>query len=231
MLLGRAVRRSVGIRATSSAAALVPAADLARVHAVLSDDLQKFNLGRSYTLAQHLAHVSVFAQRLGPLLAPWDRVVDLGAGSGILGFVSAFAYPDARFILMDNRESCCDFMLQGTRTLGLEGRVDVLHLRAESAGMDPAHRQKHAGVMARRFNGGAATAAECSAPLLQQGGFLLVSDPSPDVEAPSARWPPAGLQLLGLTVERHGDHHSLLRQSKLCGAEYPRSRRLKRRLF
>jgi hypothetical protein len=40
--------------------------------------------------------------------------------------------------------------------------------------MLPLHRHAYRGVMARRFSGGPATAAECSAPLLEQGGFVLV---------------------------------------------------------
>ena len=72
-----------------STPALIADADLARVHAVLSNGGAKFNLGGRYSMAEHLAHVSVFAAHLRPLLAPGDRVIDLGAGSGILGFVYA----------------------------------------------------------------------------------------------------------------------------------------------
>jgi 16S rRNA G527 N7-methylase RsmG len=199
--LPRAVASCATSNYTSGSGLQIPPSDLARVLGVLSNGGQAFNLGGRYSLDEHLDHVSTFAMKLRPLIKAGDRVVDMGAGSGILGFVCAFAYADVQFTLLDNRARCCEFLEAGILQLNLSERVNVLHSRAEAFGREPAHRHQYDGVMARRFSGGPATAAECAAPLLRRHGFILVSDPSADVQTHADRWPADGLGLLGLQVK------------------------------
>ena len=118
-------------------------ADLARLHTVLSNGGRKFNLSNTYTIKEHMEHVMVFASLLGPLLAPGTRIVDLGSGSGILGYMCAIMYPDAHITLLDMRHKCCDF-LQGAigelTDLGisdLRHRVTVLHVVRKGSGCLP----------------------------------------------------------------------------------------------
>jgi 16S rRNA G527 N7-methylase RsmG len=194
-----------------------------------------------------MQHASVFASMLDHYVCPGSKVVDLGSGSGLLGFIGAFMYPEVHFTLLDSRQSCCDFIQNGVRDLGIGATVTVLKSRAEAMGRSSQHRHQYDGVIARRFGPPGAT-AECSAPILRQGGFVLVSDPSPQAldkeKLGTERWPDNGLRSLGLALEANlikrggkpdatdSQHHAaLLRVVRLCGTEFPRSRRLKKPIF
>jgi hypothetical protein len=80
--------------------------------------------------------------------------------------------------------------------------------------------------------------AECSAPLLKRNGFLLVTDPDPGDLKPTAaaneRWPAAGLARLGMVLEDvciEPAFASVIRSTRRCTHQFPRSKRLKDRLF
>eukprot|EP00591_Stephanopyxis_turris_P001313 CAMPEP_0195527552 /NCGR_PEP_ID=MMETSP0794_2-20130614/29276_1 /TAXON_ID=515487 /ORGANISM="Stephanopyxis turris, Strain CCMP 815" /LENGTH=254 /DNA_ID=CAMNT_0040658481 /DNA_START=104 /DNA_END=868 /DNA_ORIENTATION=- len=234
--------------------------DLSRLHAFLSSsDHPKFNLSSRFTIAQHMEHVKALVTSLHPLLLSsptgtqqqqqQDRIVDLGSGSGVLGFICALTYPHVQFTLLESRAKCCDFLERGVIELGLSSnsnersssRVVVCHSRAETLGMSIGHRHLYDGVMSRRF-GPSGTTAECAAPLLRQGGFLLVSDPPAAALSSSpnknhhhlVRWPKNGLSKLGLTLEIRSSEMSavtMLRATESCSEIYPRSRRIKFPLF
>lgn len=51
--------------------------------------------------------------------------------------------------------------------------------------------------------------AECAAPLLISGGYLVVSEPPHSVD----RWPVSGLDKLGLKKDAHWEHNSASFQS------------------
>jgi 16S rRNA (guanine527-N7)-methyltransferase len=114
----------------------------------------------------------------------------------------------------------------------------VVQARAEEAGRDPGFRACFDIVVARSF-GRPGVVAECAAPLLARGGWLVVSEPPPSDHAPGPtaapegkdpraipeRWPDSGLALLGLeTVEniRTEFEYRVLRQRTLCPDRYPR---------
>jgi 16S rRNA (guanine527-N7)-methyltransferase len=120
------------------------------------------------------------------------------------------------------------------RRLGLQDRVSVRQDRAEAAGRDPGARGHFDGVLARSF-GRPAVVAECAAPLLRPGGWLVVSEPpgsSPDgpPDFPSdppraARWPAGPLRQLGLVPDRlmhEESDYQTLRQTDPCPDRFPR---------
>jgi 16S rRNA (guanine527-N7)-methyltransferase len=105
----------------------------------------------------------------------------------------------------------------------------VLQKRAEAAGRDPEYRAGFDAVLARSF-GRPAVVAECSAPLLKVGGWLIVSEPPPEAGTASSdgvevRWPAQELGSLGLEpthVVRDGAAYQVLRQTELCSDRFPR---------
>ena len=84
--------------------------------------------------------------------------------------------------------------LDRVNDLGLDGRVAVVHARAEDLGRGEL-REAVDLVVARSF-GSPPIVAECAAPLLRLGGTLVVSEP-PDGR-PAGRWPAGPLADLGL---------------------------------
>ncbi|KAJ1460943.1 S-adenosyl-L-methionine-dependent methyltransferase [Pelagophyceae sp. CCMP2097] len=212
---------------------MLAALDRARIGRFLVDGGgAAFNLGARFSVEEHVAHVERLARHLAPLVRPGDRLVDLGCGSGILGFVGAMAFPDVHWTLVDARAGAAAFAARGVSDLGL-GNVSVTCARAEALARDDRH--AYDGVVARRF-GKPAHTAECGAPLLKLGGFLLVSDASLPENAdparpPEDRWPAEGLALLGLCVEARWLDHLVVRAAAACDAKFPRSKRLKKHLF
>lgn len=140
----------------------------------------------------HIRHAEAFAEAVAE---PPARALDLGAGGGLPGLVlAAHVWPQTTWSFLDAQRKRTDFLDRAVAELGLGARVTVLHGRAEDVGRDPVHRVGYDLVTARSFAAPAVT-AECAAPLLADGGVLVVSEP------PSAvltdRWPTRGLAELG----------------------------------
>ena len=176
---------------------------------------------------------------LGPEEPDWERsttdraprpqeaaLVDLGSGGGLPGLVVACSWEEATVTLIDSSARRAAFLELAADRLDLHDRVSVVNARAEACGRDERLRGSFDGVTARSF-GRPAVVAECAAPLLKVGGWLLVSEPPPSSEGgpPSVRWPEAPLDQLGL-VPREEIHeefgYQVLRQVELCGERYPR---------
>lgn len=167
-------------------------------------------------VADHLDHADAF---VAALASTTGRVVDLGSGGGVPGLVLARARPDLDLVFVDAMGKRCDFLRQAVEALGFE-HVEVVHARAETVGRGPL-RGTSAVVVARSF-GPPAVTAECAAPLLGPKGRVLVSEP-PD--APSERWPTAGLAELGLAagpVTASAPRLRWLVQVAPCPDTYPR---------
>lgn len=151
------------------------------------------------------------------------RVVDLGSGGGIPGLVLArLVWPTAHWHFIEANARRAAFLGEATVELGLEERITVRHGRAEEAGRDVTLRHSFDTVIARSF-GPPAVTAECAAPLLIEGGAVLVSEPPADRTA--QRWPADGLAALDLTVEAWQTepvHVVLLRSRGRCADRYPR---------
>jgi 16S rRNA (guanine527-N7)-methyltransferase len=175
---------------------------------------------------QHGLGFAAIARRLsvptaaagGPLLA------DLGSGGGLPGLVVASALEEATVVLIDSSARRTAFLRRAVARLGLGERVRVVGNRAEVCGRDEALRGSFDGVMARSF-GRPAVVAECAAPLLKTGGWLLVSEP-PAGEGPDGhRWPAEPLRQLGLVAEepiREPFEYQVLRQREPCPDRFPR---------
>jgi 16S rRNA (guanine527-N7)-methyltransferase len=186
-------------------------------------------------LPPHLRHAEGFVAAARRQLAPaapaaTPRLLDLGSGGGLPGLVVATAMGDISIVLLDANVRRTAFLVRAVRRLGLTERVQVVQERAERAGRRPDLRGTFDGVVVRSF-GPPAVVAECAAPFLRVGGWLVVSEPPGDPEkgppaAPvSERWPAADLSQFGLEPgellkEEFG--YQLLHQSGLCPDRFPR---------
>jgi 16S rRNA (guanine527-N7)-methyltransferase len=162
------------------------------------------------------------ARRFATGLRPAALVIDLGSGGGLPGLVLAALRTELEVVLLDARTNRTDFLERAVGRLGWSGRVRVVAAPAEVVGRDPAWRGRVDAVVARSFGGPSAT-AECAAPLLRVGGQLLVSEP-PGAPDP-ARWPAAGLELVGLERDEHApDGLASFTQGSACSERFPRRR-------
>jgi 16S rRNA (guanine527-N7)-methyltransferase len=178
-------------------------------------------------IAPHLDHAAGFltlARRLSTGSPAGPRLMDLGSGGGLPGLVIATEWPTATLVLLDANERRTDFLRQSVRRLGLEDRVTVVHQRAETCGRDPDYRGTFDGVVVRSF-GPPGVVAECSAPFLRTGGWLIVSEPPGTVEVGGARWPAEAVAQVGLATgefAREGFGYQVLYQREPCPQRYPR---------
>jgi 16S rRNA (guanine527-N7)-methyltransferase len=148
-------------------------------------------------------------------------------------------------VLLEANERRAQFLERAVVACALQERVSVVHQRAEIAGRDPLYRAMFGGVVVRSF-GSPAVVAECAAPFLRVGGWLVVSEPPADdggtagsgadvaagqegVERATAeeigRWPADKLAPLGLEPVRSVRAefgYQILRQVRLCPDQFPR---------
>jgi 16S rRNA (guanine527-N7)-methyltransferase len=162
----------------------------------------------------HIDHAAGFVDAL---VGCRGRVVDLGSGGGVPGLVVAVARPDLEVVLVDAMGKRCRFLEEAVTALGL--RTTVVEGRAEVLARGPLRGSADV-VLARSF-GPPAVTAECAAPLLRDGGLLIVSEPPEAMD----RWPAAPLAELGLTAVRRTDSSpvlQILRRSAPCPDRFPR---------
>lgn len=151
------------------------------------------------------------------------RLADLGSGGGLPSLVIARRWEDVRLTLIEAQHRRARFLEEAVVELGLEERVHVLVERAEVVGRDPGHRAAYQAVTARSF-GPPAVVAECAAPLLEQGGVLVVSEP-PTPGGAGDRWPAIGLAELGMGSARFDEverRFVVISQEQSCPDRYPR---------
>lgn len=177
-----------------------------------------------------ISHAEGFAAA-GRHLAEGSRsarlhLADLGSGGGIPGLVVAVCWELVDMVLVEANGRRAAFLRSAAGRLGIEQRVDVVQQRAEVCGRDPEMRDHFDGVMARSF-GRPAVVAECAAPLLKVGGWLVVSEPPHEPGSPGGpeRWPAAPLAELGLEPEGTFEtdyEYQVLRQAGPCPDRFPR---------
>jgi 16S rRNA G527 N7-methylase RsmG len=177
----------------------------------------------------HLDHATAFVQAWPGGTAP-ELGVDLGSGAGLPGLVLALAWPQSRWRLVEAKRRRAHALAEAAANLGMAGRVEVHAERAEALGRREGWRGAHDAVTARSF-GPPGVTAECGAPLLAVGGWLLVSEPPGEL---SERWPKGGLGQLGLEAEGLAGENArimVLRQAYPCPGRFPRRAPHKRPLF
>lgn len=154
--------------------------------------------------------------------APLDRVVDLGSGGGLPALVIARRCPELRLTLVEAQQRRASFLVEAIDRLGLASRVSVVADRAERVGKDLSQRGGYQAATARAF-GPPAVVAECAAPLLEQGGILVVSEPPSAVL--SERWPADGLAALGMgpaRLDAQERRFVAIPQRRPCPGRFPR---------
>jgi 16S rRNA (guanine527-N7)-methyltransferase len=153
------------------------------------------------------------------------QVLDLGSGGGLPGLVVAENWPEASVVLLEAQGRRAAFLGRAVAALGLGDRVAVRQVRAEEFGRDPGGRSRFDVVTARSF-GPPGVVAECAAPLLRTGGWLVVSEPPDQSDLESAqRWPAEPLARLGLRPgerQRAAFGYRVLRQAEPCPERFPR---------
>jgi 16S rRNA (guanine527-N7)-methyltransferase len=150
--------------------------------------------------------------------------MDLGSGGGLPALVLAVLWPASEWLLIDSNVRKAGWLEDAIQGLGMSSRVAVRCERAEVTGRSWYRRAAEL-VTARGF-GPPGSTAECAAPLLREGGHLLVADPPGGGD----RWRPDGLAELGLeldsseVVETAAGPVSISRMSSVadCGPRYPR---------
>lgn len=169
-----------------------------------------------------MGFAEVLTEMRGQALGPQDHVVDLGSGGGLPGLVLAARFPGVRFSFIEGSTRRAAFLEEAVVRCQLEGQVEVVAVRAEMAGRDPALRSRCTAVVSRAF-GSPGETAECGSPFLGPGGLLVVSEP-PEPRG-EAGWPPDGLALLGLAPIAEKpvvEGFVVFRQAETCPDRYPR---------
>ena len=180
-------------------------------------------------IGPQVRHAEGFTTVVGRLIDTVSpRLVDLGSGGGLPGLVVATGRPDASLLLIDASVRRTAFLSRAVDRLGLADRVSVLQERAEVCGRQAAFRGAYDAVLSRSF-GRPAVAAECGAPFLKVGGWLVVSEPPAPVSGQGAgeepRWPAEPLSQLGLRpteVVHESYDYRALRQVEPCPERFPR---------
>jgi 16S rRNA (guanine527-N7)-methyltransferase len=178
-------------------------------------------------------------------------LLDLGSGGGIPGLIIALVRQPLNTALIDGSVRRAAWLASAVERLELADSVNVIGERAEIAGRLPEWRHRFGIVIARSF-GKPAVTAECAAPLLAEGGVLIVSEPTGDAFEPPLsdrcaedaddpararnllggsqhtqnRWPNEGLSSLGFgsAAVRSGRGYSFVTIPMLsaCAERYPR---------
>jgi 16S rRNA (guanine527-N7)-methyltransferase len=99
-------------------------------------------------------------------------LIDVGSGAGYPGIVLAAARPAWRVTLVESARKKATFLESAVHELGLAERVTVLCARAEEAGQDRAHRERHDAAVARAV-APLPVLAEYLLPLVRRGGVAL----------------------------------------------------------
>ncbi len=185
-------------------------------------------------LEPQLRHAEGFATLSRRLLAPAGPteplLVDLGSGGGLPGLAVASIWLDARLVLLEANARRVRFLQAAVERLGVQDRVRVLHERAETAGRQDEWRGAFDGLLARSF-GPPAVVAECGAPFLRVGAFMVVSEPPRAIGTaegtadPDGRWPAERLTQFGLepvAAVREVFAYQVLRQAQPCPERFPR---------
>ena len=125
----------------------------------------------------HIDHAEGFAAAYQMLSGPGapGRFADIGSGGGVPALALAVLWPDSEVVLIDSMVRRTSALSEFVRALGLERRCRVITDRVEAVARTSL-RGSFPLVTARSF-GPPAVTAECGGPLVELGGWLIVSEP------------------------------------------------------
>lgn len=176
-------------------------------------------------LEDQVAHARGFAAATPHPPEGDDLSCDLGSGGGLPGLVLAVdVWPESRWVLLEAMTKRRELLEWAVERLGIGARVSVVHGRSEHVGRPGEALRGACRLVTSRGFGAPPTTAEAAAPLLAEGGTLVVSEPP---GSDGERWPAAGLAPLGLVpgrvvrTDRAG--YMVLTQVEPCSVEYPRA--------
>lgn len=112
-----------------------------------------------------------------------ESFVDLGSGGGLPGLVVAMVREDLTGLLVDRRGKRVDLLVRLIGRLGLGDRIQAIE--ADVADLPRRFPDRRWSVATSRGFGSPEYTAEHAAPLLAEGGLLLVSEPP---QSDGARW-------------------------------------------
>lgn len=95
--------------------------------------------------------------------------IDVGTGAGFPGIPLLILRPDIRMTLLDSLNKRLVFLKELTDNLGLSGRVQIVHSRAEDGGQNPAYRGKFDVALSRAV-AGLPVLLELTVPFLNKKG-------------------------------------------------------------
>ena len=120
--------------------------------------------------SRHYADSILPLVRCPGLIATGESVLDVGSGAGLPGVPLAIMLPECRVSLLEANGRRCDFLRDVIGELGL--KADVIEARAETAGQDPAYRERY-DVTVSRAVAGLPELLEYMLPLTRVGGRAL----------------------------------------------------------
>lgn len=124
-------------------------------------------------------------------------LIDVGTGAGFPGIPLKIARPDLRLTLLDSLNKRLTFLQTVMDALGLSAQI--VHMRAEDGGRNPAMRAQYDVVTARAV-AALPVLAEYCIPFAKKGG-LFVAMKGPECEAECAA-SDRGIRILGGRIER-----------------------------
>lgn len=161
---------------------------------------QKFNLTaiRDVESIRTKHFLDSFSCVLAWKAAPPLHLIDVGTGAGFPGLPLKILYPNMKLTLVESVGKKAMFCQHIVSVLGLQN-VNVVHMRAEDLGQEPAHREKYDWAVARAV-ANLSVLSEYLIPLVEVGGRMLAQKgETGPAEAQSAE---KGMKMLGGKLEQ-----------------------------
>ncbi len=108
-----------------------------------------------------------------PLLKKDESLLDVGSGGGFPGIPLAVALPELQVTSVDSVAKKIQFQRHAVRLLGIQDRVNALHIRIEELAANAEDKNRFDVVVSRAF-ASLSTIVDSCAPLTKEGGRLLV---------------------------------------------------------
>ncbi|MCP3913210.1 MAG: hypothetical protein GY713_19950 [Actinomycetia bacterium] len=186
------------------------------LHRLFSRAASRDLVGRNADLDELIDHSLGFVELLPDDSAFAGRGIDLGSGGGVPGLVVALLTPSSTWELVDSQAVRVDWLDHAVVDLGIGGRVEAVHARAEVLGRRSEWRES-ADVATARLFGPPAVVAEIGAGLVRIGGSIIVSD-----RRGSDRWDDAVLGELALERCSSPPGFVVLKKTAALASQFPR---------